>query len=114
MNAKFPISKIQMILTKDSREEVDNFFALFENIVDDVTVTQYNERGGNIDDLTEDQRMKIKTYLSKNNLPENTPYLVNFEDDIFIIKSFFIYKTNTMLSSPIMAAHSYSSIICYH
>ena len=84
MNAKFPISKIQMILTKDSREEVDNFFKLFDNVVDDVTITQYNERGGNIDDLTEDQRMKIKTYLSKNNLPQNTPYLVNVEDDIFI------------------------------
>ena len=84
MKSQFPISKIQMILTKESREEVDNFFILFDDIIDDVTITQYNERGGNIDDLTKDQRTKIENYLSKNNLPKNTPYLVNFTDDIFV------------------------------
>jgi len=84
MNSKFPISKIQMILTKESRLEVDNFFMLFDDIVDDVTVTQYNERGGNIDDLTKNQRIKLTAYLSKNNLPQETPYLVNYEGDIYI------------------------------
>ena len=84
MKSQFPISKIQMILTKESREEVDNFFILFDDIIDDVTITQYNERGGNIDDLTKDQRTQIENYLSKNNLPKNTPYLVNFTDDIFV------------------------------
>ena len=33
MNAKFPISKIQMILTKESRNEVDNFFNLFDSSI---------------------------------------------------------------------------------
>ena len=43
---KFKISnnKIQMILTKDQRG-TNNFFEIFGDIIDDVTVTQYNERG---------------------------------------------------------------------
>jgi hypothetical protein len=41
-----------MVMTKDTRDEVDNFYNLFGEIVDDVTVTQYNERGGNLDDLS--------------------------------------------------------------
>ena len=84
MKSKFPISKIQMILTKESREEVDNFFSLFNDIVDDVTVTQYNERGGNIDDLTKDQKSKLNLYLSSNNLPQHTPYLIDSEGSIYI------------------------------
>ena len=38
MNAKFPISKILMILTKESRNEVDNFFN-----ASDLVVLQYRE-----------------------------------------------------------------------
>ena len=83
MGSKFPISKIQMILTKESRTEIDTFFKLFETIVDDVTVTQYSERGGNIDDLTPEQKTRLTKYLSNNNLPKDTPYLVNLEGDIY-------------------------------
>jgi MoaA/NifB/PqqE/SkfB family radical SAM enzyme len=86
MNSKFPVTKIQMILTKDSRDEVDNFFNLFNGIVDDVTVTQYNERGGNISDLTKNQKNKLEEYLNKNNLPHKTPYLIDFEGNLFISK----------------------------
>ena len=63
MNSKFPITKIQMILTEHSRNEVDSFYNLFGNFVDDVTVTQYNERGGKINDLTKEQRVKLEKYL---------------------------------------------------
>ena len=86
MNSKFPITKIQMILTKDSREETDNFYDLFYDIIDDVTVTQYNERGGSVKDLTDSQQKKLSDYLKNNNLDETTPYMVNFEGDIFISK----------------------------
>jgi len=60
MKSKFPITKIQMILTKETRNEKENFFKLFSDILDDVTVTQYNERGGSISDLTEVQQKKFK------------------------------------------------------
>ena len=50
LNAKFPITKIQMVLTEDTRLETDSFFNLFIDIVDDVTVTPYTERGGGLED----------------------------------------------------------------
>ena len=62
LNAKFPVTKIQMILTEDSRNEVENFYKLFNSIVDEVTVTQYNERGGNFQALTKYHQNIIKNY----------------------------------------------------
>ena len=86
MNSKFPITKIQMILTEHSRNEVDSFYNLFGNFVDDVTVTQYNERGGKINDLTKEQRVKLEKYLISNKLSSDTPYMVDFEGNLFVSK----------------------------
>ena len=36
MQAKFPVTKIQMVLTSDTRNELKNFYDLFNNYVDDV------------------------------------------------------------------------------
>ena len=61
MNSKFPRTKIQMILTEDTFNEQESFFKLFRNYVDEVTVTQYSERGGNINDLDKsDQKIVLK------------------------------------------------------
>ena len=35
-------------MTKETRDEVDDFYQLFKDYADDVTVTQYNERGGKL------------------------------------------------------------------
>ena len=86
LNAKFPVTKIQMILTEDSRNEVENFYKLFNSIVDEVTVTQYNERGGNFQALTKYHQNIIKNYLEANKLPNDTPHLVDFDNNIFISK----------------------------
>jgi MoaA/NifB/PqqE/SkfB family radical SAM enzyme len=83
-NSKFPVTKIQMILTEDSRNEVNNFYDLFSSIVDEVTVTQYNERGGNFQELTDDHQKLINEYLNLNKLPKETPHLVDFDNNIFI------------------------------
>jgi len=85
-NSKFPITKIQMILTEDSRIEVENFYSLFSDYVDDVTVTQYNERGGNLEDIDEEEKKYIQNYLKNNNLSETTPYIVDVNKNIFISK----------------------------
>ena len=82
--SKFPITKIQMIMTKDTRNEVDDFYSLFNDIVDDVTITQYNERGGNINDLDEKTKNKIIHYLKENELPLTTPYMVDINNNIFV------------------------------
>ena len=44
VGSKFPYTKIQMILTEDSYHEQEQFYNLFNEYVDDVTVTQYSER----------------------------------------------------------------------
>ena len=83
-NSKFPITKIQMVMTKETRNEIDSFHKIFNSIVDDVTVTQYNERGGNINDLGEKTKEKIFSYLKKKNLSKTTPYMVDIDNNIFV------------------------------
>ena len=56
MNAKYPRTKIQMVLTKDTRGEQDEFFNLFKDIVDDVSVKQYSERGGKLKDIDDKKK----------------------------------------------------------
>ena len=65
LKSKFPVTKIQMIMTKETRDEVDDFYQLFKDYVDDVTVTQYNERGGKISDLSEQTKKIIFEYFKK-------------------------------------------------
>lgn len=86
LKSKFPVTKIQMIMTKETRDEVDDFYQLFKDYVDDVTVTQYNERGGKISDLSEQTKKIIFEYFKKNNLSQDTPYMVDLENNIFISK----------------------------
>ena len=62
MKASFLLQKYND-LTKDQKTK-RKLFKLFSNILDDVTVTQYNERGGSINDLTDNER-KIKNYLEQ-------------------------------------------------
>ena len=59
----FSRTKIQMILTEETRKEQDEYYKLFKDIVDEVSVKQYTERGGNLSDLNE----KFYGKLSKNN-----------------------------------------------
>jgi MoaA/NifB/PqqE/SkfB family radical SAM enzyme len=83
-NLKFPITKIQMVLTEDSRGEIKEFYQLFQKLIDDVTVTQYQERGGNIDDLKDNHRIKLNNYIEENKLNRDTPYMVSPEGKIFV------------------------------
>ena len=54
LKSEFPRTKIQMVLTDDTFEEQDEYFSLFKDIVDDVSVKQYTERGGKISDVSEE------------------------------------------------------------
>ena len=84
MNSPFPRSKIQMVLTNDTWAEQSNFFNLFNDIVDEVTVTQYNERGGSIEDLDEYDRSILETFLNEEKLSSNTPYMKTADGKLFI------------------------------
>ena len=39
----FPITKIQMVITNETKNEIEDFYDLFEHYVDDITVTPYQE-----------------------------------------------------------------------
>ena len=70
-----PYTKIQMIMMEETYKEKNKFFSLFSDIVDDVTVTQYTERGGNISDIDDETRVEYEDALNKYSLPEGTPYM---------------------------------------
>ena len=84
---KFPITKIQMVLTEDTRSEINEFYQLFHKLIDDLTVTQYQERGGDIDDLKYDQRVKLNNFIKEKKLNKDTPYMVSPDGKIFISSS---------------------------
>ena len=87
LNSVFPTTKIQMVLTEETRGEIESFYNLFNDIVDDVTVIQYNERGGEISSLKDANQKQIKKFLKINEKSENTPFMVTADDDIYISKS---------------------------
>ena len=61
LNSKFPRTQIQMIITKDTVNEIDSYYKLFSNIVDDVSVKNFTDRGENLDALSEDEKIKISS-----------------------------------------------------
>ncbi len=54
LKSVYPRTKIQMVLTEDTFKEQEEYFNLFKDIVDDVSVKQYTERGGKISDVGEE------------------------------------------------------------
>ena len=45
-----------MVLMKETRNEIEQFYSNFNDIVDEVSVTQYSERGGNIETVDKDNQ----------------------------------------------------------
>lgn len=84
MGRKFPRTKIQMILTKETYPEQESFFNLFDKYVDEVTVTQYSERGGSVEDLNEAERQHYRATCREFKLPEGAPYLRDAEGNISV------------------------------
>ena len=86
LNSPFPRTKIQMILTDETRKAQDEYFKLFKDIVDDVSVKQYTERGGDLIDLDEKFEKSIKN--KKNTLikkyGKEASLLKDSKNDIYI------------------------------
>ena len=81
MESPFPFTKIQMILTEETFNEKDNFYNLFNDYVDDVTVNPYTERGGKLSDLDEVSRKEYDTIRAKYDLQNSLIceiHMVNF------------------------------------
>tara|TARA_B110000003_G_scaffold267771_1_gene296424 strand:+ start:159 stop:1475 length:1317 start_codon:yes stop_codon:yes gene_type:complete len=75
-NSLFPRTKIQMVLTKETYEEQNEYFELFKDIVDDVSVKQYTERGGEIKE----------TEINNYKLDKDSILMKNFDGDLFVSK----------------------------
>tara|TARA_Y100000591_G_C21842445_1_gene706562 strand:+ start:1029 stop:2390 length:1362 start_codon:yes stop_codon:yes gene_type:complete len=84
MGSVFPTTKIQMVLTEDTRQEIESFHELFNEHVDDVTVIHYHERGGNMNKVSPEIKSKIDKYTKENNLPTNVPYMVTADNQIYL------------------------------
>lgn len=84
MGSPFPRTKIQMILTKDTFHEQEQFFALFAECVDDVSVKAYSERGGELSDLDENLAVRYAEFLRIKGLAVTTPYWRNMQGKMFI------------------------------
>jgi MoaA/NifB/PqqE/SkfB family radical SAM enzyme len=74
MGSPFPFTKIQMILTDETFPEQDEFFRLFSDFVDDVSVKAYTERGGKLADVDEETRRHVEAALKGKKLDDHTPY----------------------------------------
>ncbi len=94
MKSSFPRTKIQMVLTDDTFSEQKEYFNLFRDIVDDVSVKQYTERGGKISDIGEEYLKKsssrydykIKKILDKKKINPNSEFMRDFNGNIFVSK----------------------------
>lgn len=86
MGSIFPRTKIQMVLTDETHPEQKEFFGLFKEIVDEVSVKQYTERGGNLKDISENFKDKIKhdTNELKKIYGENANLMKDSEGNIFV------------------------------
>ena len=65
-----------MVLTKETYDEQNQYFELFKDIVDDVSVKQYTECGGEIKE----------TEIDNYKLDKNDIYMKNFDGDLFVSK----------------------------
>ena len=68
LNSVLPITKVQMVLTQETHLEQKEFYDLFNDYVDDVSVKQYTERGGDLEYLKDEL---IKSNKIDKNLTDN-------------------------------------------
>ena len=95
MKSEFPRTKIQMVLTDDTFHEQDKYFSLFSDIVDDVSVKQYTERGGKINDIGQkylraacsNENLEGKNEnQSKLNIDTSSEFMKDSDGNIFVSK----------------------------
>ena len=84
MGNPFPFTKIQMILTDETFHEQDTFFELFGDIIDDVSVKAYTERGGKLSDLDRETQERLDTVMTEIGVSEETPYWRDKDDNLMV------------------------------
>ncbi len=86
LNSKFPYTKIQMILTEDTINEKESFFNLFSDYVNDVSLSQYTDRGGDLNDLDKKDKEQYIKKINEHNLPNGSNYMKDIFGNISVSK----------------------------
>ena len=73
-------------MTQTTFDEKDSFFDLFSDIVDDVSISQYSERGGELTDINEDTMDHYEHGRLALGLPVGTPYMRDSQGTLFLSK----------------------------
>lgn len=85
MGAPWPHTKIQMILTRDTYDQQEEFAGLFDDCVDHVSVKAYTERGGSLETLDPVTRERVGGYLDAKGLPrEPSVHWRDMDGNVFI------------------------------
>lgn len=67
--SSFPRTQIQMIVTKETINEIGSFFDLFDKYVDDVTLKNFTDRGGDLEKLNKKEQEKVLKFCSEKKIP---------------------------------------------
>ncbi len=87
LGAKFPRTKIQMILNNDTFDEQESFYNLFSEYVDEISVKTYSERGGSVEDLSGEDLKKFRQACKEKSLPHSSPYMKDSMGNMWISES---------------------------
>lgn len=87
MGRKFPRTRIQMILTKETFQEQDSFYDLFSDYVDEVIVNPYSERGGSLSELNEEQLNTYNEAKKRSGISGEVPFMRGSDGEMWIAPS---------------------------
>lgn len=87
MGRKFPRTRIQMILTKETFPEQDSFYDLFSEYVDEVLVNTYSERGGSLSELNTEQLNTYNEAKKRYGVSGEIPFMRDSAGEMWIAPS---------------------------
>jgi MoaA/NifB/PqqE/SkfB family radical SAM enzyme len=64
LGAAFPLTRVQMILIGEAYNETQEFYRLFDGVIDDIMVKAYSERGGKFEELAPEDRKKVQHHFT--------------------------------------------------
>ena len=86
MGSTFPRTRIQMVLTKETFDEQDSYFSLFNDCVDDVSVKQYTERGGKLSGVSDDTAQRFAKEIERLKLNPEAPIMRDSDGCLYMSK----------------------------
>ena len=86
MGSTFPRTRIQMVLTKETVDEQDSYYSLFNDCVDDVSVKRYTERGGKLSVVSDDTAQRLSKEIERLKLNPEVPIMRDSDGCLYMSK----------------------------